>query len=221
MKPNSRFRFTKFFLLCGALAALLLATSARSQQPPPQGALRFANACAIPGRTLVTVDNAKLRPDGFGPGENTGMIGILAGTHRFAATHPSAGKGDLSVTVQPNSFTTVVAYPKPAIDPLTKKTVQTLALFARADPPREKGKHFQILCVSTRPSINISVNGQPVSLAPLRELKADGYAKGSLKIEYLGKPVIDFGAEESGSFLVVLFDRPDGTIGGVLMPDYG
>ena len=220
MKHSSRFRFAKFFLFCSALAGLLV-TTARSQQAPPQGAFRFANACAITGKTLVTIDNAKLRPDGFGPGDSTGMIGILAGAHRFAATHPSAGKGDLSVTVQPNSFMTVVAYPKPTVDPLTKKTVQTLALFARADPPREKGKHFQILCVSARPSIDVSVNGQPVSLAPLRELKADGYAKGSLKIEYLGKPVIDFGAEESGSFLVILFDRPDGTIGGILLPDYG
>ena len=221
MKPNSRFRFAKLALFCGALTGLL-AITAGSQEPPPQGAFRFANACAIAGRTLVTVDNAKLRPDGFGPGENTGMIGILAGAHRFEATHPTAGKGNLSVTVQPNSFTTVVVYPKPTVDPLSKKTVQTLQLFARADPPREKGKHFQILCVSNRPSVDISVNGQPVSLAPMRELKADSFAvHDTLKIEYLGKPVIAFGAEESGSFLVILFDRPDGTIGGVLMPDYG
>lgn len=219
MKRSSPYSIVIHSLVCAFLLTLIL--PGRGQQPPPQGAFRFANACSIPGKTLVTIDTGKLRPDGFGPGENTGMIGILSGAHHFTVVHPTAGKGEANFMVQPDSFTTVVAFPKPAIDPTTKKTVQTLQVLARPDPPREKGKHFQILSVSNRPTVDLSINGQSVSLPSLRELKADEFVKGALKIECTGKPVVDFAAEESGSFLVILFDRPDGTLGGMVMPDYG
>ena len=199
----------------------LTASSTNGQEAPPQGAFRFVNASAIAGKTLVTIDNAKLRPDGFGPGENTGIIGILAGTHRFSIDHPTAGKAETNVIVQPNTFTTVVAYAKPAVDPTTKKSTEVVQLLARPDPPRGKGKQFQVLSVSSRPTLTVTINGQSVTLGSLRELKADDLAKGSIKIEYAGKSVIDFAAQEPGSFLTVVFDRPDGTLGGVLVPDYG
>lgn len=201
--------------------ALALAGSTAIAQQIQQGALRFVNASALTGKAVLTIDAAKLRPDGFGPGENTGMIGILAGAHRFNITHPTAGKADTNVLVQPNTFMTVIAFSKPALDPQTKKTIEIIQLFARADPPREKGKHFQVISVSSHPSVDLTINGQPLTLASFRELKADDAAKGALKIEFAGKSVLNFAADESGSFLAVLYDRPDGTMGAVLLPDYG
>src|SRR5438552_1768167 len=126
------------------LVAPFLSPFANGQEPPPQGSFRFVNASAIAGRALVTIDNNKFRPDGFGPGDNTGIIGILTGAHRFDIVHPTGGKAEANLNVQPNTLTTVVAYSKPVIDPQTKKTAYQIQLIALGDPPREKGKHFHV-----------------------------------------------------------------------------
>ena len=95
MKHN--FPFNIIVGLCPAV--LVLAGSITNAQQPQQGGFRFVNASSIPGKAVVTIDNNKLRPDGFGPGENTGAIGILTGGHHFSIVHPSNGKADTNVVV--------------------------------------------------------------------------------------------------------------------------
>ena len=96
-----------------------------------------------------------------------------------------------------------------------------MQLFTETDPPREKGKQFRMLFVSARPAVDVIINGQPKNLPALKTIKVDNVARGAVKVEAAGKPVFDFTAEESGSFLIIIFDKPDGTMGGVMLPDYG
>ena len=75
--------------------------------------------------------------------------------------------------------------------------------------------------VSSRPAVDLLVNGQPANLKALQQIKADSLARGSINVEYGGKRVISFTAEESGNFLIVIFDKADGGIAGMTLPDYG
>ena len=218
MKHNSLYSSQ---LLAALVVSGFTVISAPAQPAPPQGALRFANASAEPDKIMVMIDTAKLRPDGFGPGDTTGAIGILAGAHKLTASAAGGKPTEASVTIQPNTATTIVAYSKAVIDPLTRKPVNQLQLFTETDPPREKGKQFRMLFVSARPAADVTINGQAQNLPALKTVKIDNVARGAVKVEAAGKPVFDFTAEESGSFLIIIFDKPDGTVGGVMLPDYG
>lgn len=214
MKRNSLSSFPAL-----AAAAFLCSTAvARAQD---QGVFRFANAAALEARVFLTVDNAKLRPDGFGPGDTTGAIGILAGAHRLTAAVEKGKPAETPFNVQPGSSTTIIAFSKPVVDPQTKQTVQQLQLVALPDPPRGKGKSFRVVYASAKPGLEIMLNGQPLHLNAMQESRTGEAARGAIKIEAAGKPVLNFTAEESGSFLAIIFDKADGSLGGMLLPDYG
>lgn len=204
------------------VAAMLIsfgAVKAVAQQTPPQAAYRFVNATSLPDKVLFTNDGRKLRPDGFGPGDNTSSIGTPAGPHRLSASTATAKPAEINLTLQPNTATTVIAYSKQVVDPVTKKSGFELQLFSQADPARDKGKQFYILYVSARPNVELAINGEARTLPALRAQKADD-SRGSIKVEYGGKPVVEFTANESGAFVAVISDKPDGGLAGILLPDY-
>jgi hypothetical protein len=167
------------------------------------------------------IDSTKLRPNGFAPGENTGGIGVLAGTHRLTASIPDVKPAEITLTFQANTATTIIAFTKSVLDPITRKPVEQLQFFSQSDPPREKGKHFYIVYASAHPAVDLLINGQSRNVVALRTLRADDIAGGAIKIEYAGKSIADFTAHESGTFLVIILDKADGTVAGMVLPDYG
>src|SRR2546421_966194 len=173
-----------------------------AQQSPGQGGFRFVNAAGIPSKVFLTIDGKKMRPEGFDSGNTTGAIGILVGTHRFGVSSPSNGTAEIPVSVQPNSSATVIAYCKTIVDPRTRQPTQILQLLSRPNPPRAHGKQFQLLYLSGRPMIDLTINGQSRSVSALRELLPAELPAGQIKIEYTGKPVVTFDAPQSGNFLV-------------------
>jgi len=168
----------------------------------------------LPNRLELVIDGAKLRPDGFGPGEKTGMIGILAGPHRINASNPAAKPAQANFSVQQNTSLTLIAYTKTVPDP-QGRPAEAVQIFSRPNPPRKSGKQYQVIYASNRPSTEVVVNGHPMTLVAFREVTTDG-----LKIEQSGKAAVRFSAHENGSFLAVLFDKADGSLGGVVLAEY-
>jgi len=122
--------------------------------------------------------------------------------------------------LQPNTATTMIAFVKPVLDPNTRQTTLQLQLFSQQDAAREKGKHFFLLYVSPRPAVDVVVNGQPKNVPALRQIKVDDLAPGNIKIESSGKEIVNFAAQQNGNFLAIIFDKPDSTLTGMLLPDY-
>ena len=212
---SSRAAITLSMLLC-----FCITLQSTGQNAPPQAALRFANACAISTKVLFTNDTRKVRPDGFGPGEYTGAFGTPAGSHRLALSAPGAKSVEVTIMLQPNTATTMIAFVKPVLDPNTRQTTLQLQLFSQQDAAREKGKHFFLLYVSPRPAVDVVVNGQPKNVPALRQIKVDDLAPGNIKIESSGKEIVNFAAQQNGNFLAIIFDKPDSTLTGMLLPDY-
>jgi hypothetical protein len=203
-----------FLFLCGP------ALHVNGQSPPPQSAIRFANVCSISTKVFFTNDNRKVRPDGFGPGDYTGAFGTPAGAHRFALSSPGTKGTEVTITLQPNTATTIIAFAKPVFDPVTRQNTMQLQLFPQPDAAREKGKHFFLLYVSPRPAADVVVNGQPRNVPALRQINVDNLAHGNIKIESDRTEIANFAAQQNGNFLAIIFDKPDGTLTGMLMPDY-
>src|SRR6266480_3358991 len=188
-----------------------------AQQSPEQGIFRFVNATGLPSRTFLTIDNLKLRPEGFGSGDTTAAIGIIAGARRFTVSNPSSGTAVIPVSVQPNGSVTIIAYCKTVVDPRTRQLTEVLQLLPRQNPPRTRGRQFQLLYVSSRPSIDLTINGQNRSISALREIGSDQLPTTQIKIEHGARPVVAFDAPEAGNFLVVIFEDKAGKVSGVVV----
>lgn len=115
----------------------------------------------------------------------------------------------------------LLAYTTAKLDPTTQKKTYELQLFAQPDPPRAKGKHFYLIYLSSYPAVEVTVNAEARNVQALHLFPIDDIARGEIKIEQGGKTVLEFTANQHGNFHVVLFDKSDGTIGGMLLPDYG
>jgi len=204
----------------GLFVSCYLVQVAVSQQAPP-GVFRFVNATLLPEKVFLTIDNLKLKPEGFAAGDTTGAIGIAPGPRRFTISSANSGTAQAAVSVQPNTSTSIIAYCKFTVDPQTRKVTQALQLLTRQNPPRARGRDFQLLFVSSHPSIDLSINGQNRSVKALREIGGADLPSGEIKIDYAGKPLTSFTAPEAGNFLVVIFDDPAGKVRGVVVPDYG
>ena len=213
-------------LLCrsktGKLITVLicLGGTAFGQGAPQPGHFRFVNAAGLVGKISLTIDALKLKPEGFASGETTGSIGILAGSKQFTVASAEAGTATVTFTVQPNSFTTMIAYCKVTVDPRTNTAKKALQLLERANPPVSNGKHFQLLYASSQPAVDVVVNGSPKRINAMRELNEQELPGGNIKVEQAGKGVVAFDAPQAGNFLVLLYDDSAGKLAGVVVPDY-
>lgn len=208
----------KTALLFGVLSGLAGVTSRSAE--PEAASFRFADAAGAFEKLSLTVDATKLKPAGFTPGNITGSIGILPGSHRFTVSSPKAEVAAVTLPLQANSSTTLIAYCTVAVDSQTKKVKKTLQLHPRVNPPPNAGKHFQLLYVSGRPEVDITLNGAPARMKAMKEINVPDSPKGVISIEQAGKSVVKFNAPEAGNFLVVLYDSADGNFAALVVPNY-
>lgn len=202
------------------MALICLAATGFGQGAAPPGHFKFVNAAGLAGKIFLTIDALKPKPEGFASGDTTGSIGILAGSPKFAVSSPEAGTATATLTVQPNSSTTMIAYTKVTVDPRTNTTKKALELLQRVNPPVNNGRHFQLLYVSSRTAVDVVLNGTPQRIDAMREVNEAELPGGNIKVEQAGKAIVAFTAPEAGNFLVVLYDDAAGKLAGVVIPDY-
>src|SRR5436190_17659220 len=159
MRPGRsplRTRLYHMKLLCLSKTAKVIAILvcldgiALGQGAAQPGQFRFVNAAGLSGKISLTIDTLKLKPEGFAPGDTTGMIGILPGSKHITVASTEAGTATATVTVQPNDSNTIIAYCKITRDPVTNAPKKSLQLLQRANPPTNNGRHFQLMYVSSQ-----------------------------------------------------------------------
>jgi len=197
-----------------------LTEAALGQPAPEPGQFRFANAAGLSGKVSLMIDTLKVKPEGFAAGETTGLIGMLAGSHKFTVSNAEAGTATATLALQPSASTTMIAYCKVAVDPRTNTLKKGLQLLQRVNPPPNAGRHFQLLYVSNRPFVDVALNGAPTRINALREVKGAELSGGDIKVEQADKSIVTFTAPQAGNFLVLLYDDAAGKLVGVVLPDY-
>jgi hypothetical protein len=215
MKPLFRFKRAQVLV-----AVIGLSGAAFGQNKLQPAHFRFVNAAGLAGKVALTIDTLKLKPEGFIPGDTTGAVGILPGSHKVTIASAEAGKATATVALLPNTPVTMIAYCKATVDPRTNTLKRTLHLLQRVNPPPDAGRHFQLLYVSSQPFVDVVMNGAPVRINSMRELKGAELPGGDLKVEQAGKSVVRFTAPQAGNYLVVLYDVSGGGLAGVVLPDY-
>jgi hypothetical protein len=213
-------------LLCRSKTATVIALlvcldgTVLGQGAPQPGHFRFVNAAGLSGKISLTIDTLKLKPEGFASGDTTGSIGILPGSKKITATSTEAGTATATLTVQPNDSNTIIAYCKVTRDPVTNAPKKSLQLLQRANPPTSNGRHFQLMYVSSQPTVDVVINGMPKHINAMREVNEQELPGANIKVEQAGRVIVQFDSPQAGNFLVLLYDDAAGKLAGVVLPDY-
>jgi hypothetical protein len=215
MKQLFHFKVLSFVTILVCLNAVALGQGA--VQP---GQFRFVNAAGLSGKLSLTIDTLKLKPEGFATGDTTGLIGILPGPKHVIVANTEAGTATATVMVQPNDSNTIIAYCKITRDPGTNAPKKSLQLLQRANPSTSSGRHFQLMYVSSQPSVDVVINGAPKRINAMREVNEQELPGPKIKVEQAGRKVVEFDSPQAGNFFVVLFDDAAGKLAGVVLADY-
>jgi hypothetical protein len=215
MKQLFRFKILSLSAVLVCLNGMALGQG--SVQP---GHFRFVNAAGLSGKISLTIDTLKLKPEGFAAGDTTGSIGILPGSKHVSVASAEAGTATATLTVQPNDSNTIIAYCQITHDPVTKALKKSLQLLQRANPPLSNGRHFQLMYVSTQPSVDVVINGTSKRVNAMQEVKEQELPGANIKVEQAGRKIIEFDSPQAGNFLVLLYDDAAGKLAGVVLADY-
>lgn len=203
-----------------AVGLLGLVANAFGQAEGDAGNFRFADATGLSEKISLMVDASKIKPAGFASGDFTGSIGILAGSHVFTVTSTEAGVAAATIPLSANASTTVIAYCKVVMDRKTNTLRKSIQLLPRPNPPKNSGRHFQVLYVSNRPDVDIVLNGAPARVKAMKEVNGPELPGGNISVARAGASIVQFTAPQAGNFLVVLYDSSAGSLAGFVIPNY-
>lgn len=204
----------------------LLAQDEKAESPPT-GFIRIANAVAPgEGNVKVEVNGNNVYEPGYKFGAVTGGIGLPPGSHSVTITREGVKMGSSKVTVSKDQTVTLIPFAErvPATDQEPAHFVVRIL--------RLKQKDIQ----SGRSASFVSVSGQPEILAELRD-PAGNWQKVQVKRLMIGEAVIHYPEGyapvrvngklmepipigDTGNYVVVLYDDPEGNIQTVSFRDF-
>jgi hypothetical protein len=181
------------------------------------GFFSIVNAVGLPTNTIVTVDGRPLRTDGLKPGQATGGLGLLAGSHNIGVANGDFKPATLALPLNPGSSPILIIY---CVEGGYQggKLVRELKLLLRPNRA-ESSKGFSAIYVGKKPFVSVAFNGQLQTLQALREISVGSANDRALTVSENNQPLADFRPEEQGNYLVVVYDTPDSKLGAVVIRD--
>lgn len=202
------------FILCTCLAVVY---HAQAQDDGTVGYFRLANATGLDGALHFYMDGEDLNPKGYVSGETTGSLGVGVPTVKLRATHPLCEDTEYELKLQPGLQTAVIVYVEPQVDQKTgevkKRELKFSTLERKSGGSRKKSATLLFLSVSQ--SIDLDMNGKPITLKALKQLDVGFGDSSSTAVNIaVGKTSIgNLDIEEAGDYAVIVFDKADGTHG--------
>lgn len=196
--------------------SLLTGHCLHAQNDGTVGFFRLANATGLDGQLHFYLEGEDLNPRGYKSGETTGSLGVAVPTVKLKASHPLCDDTEYELKLEPGEQTAVIAYIEPQMDQRTgevrKRTLKFNTLERKSG---SKKRTATLLFLSVSQSIDLDMNGKPVTLTALKQQDigfGDSRSTGvSLSV---GKQSIgNLDIEEAGDYAVIVFDKADGTHG--------
>lgn len=187
-----------------------------AQSDEAVGYFRLANATGLDGNLHFYLDGEDLNPIGYTSGETTGSLGVATANVKLKATHPLCDDTEFELKLQPGEQTAVIAYVEPQVDAKTGKVKKRVLKFSTLQ--RKSGsskKTATLLFLSVSQSIDLEMNGRPVTLKTLQQMDV-GFSESAstgVNIGVGSQKIGGFDIEDPGDYAVIIFDKADGTHG--------
>ena len=207
-------KYSKFWASLALLGFILGFSPSAPAQGGKVGFFLFVNAVGLASDTVLAMDGKTVR--GFKPGEATGGLGVLAGPHTLTASNSDCKPVTLVLQVDPAASPIVIVYAVEARAP-GGKIARELRFSARGNQPPSTTKAYSAIYVGKAAEVAVSFNGQNQNVQNLREVRVA--ASGSLAVKSGNDVIASYAPDEAGNYLVVLYDKPDSKVGGVIVRD--
>lgn len=197
------------------LTCLALCHPLRAQEGAV-GYFRLANATGLDGMLHFYMEGEDLNRKGYKSGETTGSLGVAVPTVKLKASHPLCDDIEYELKLQPSEQTAVIVYVEPQVDPKTGEVKKRTLKFSTLQRKSGRGKRTAtLLFLSVSQSIDLDMNGKPVTLKPLKQVDVgfgDSRSTG-VEIAVGSQKIGNLDIEEAGDYAVIVFDKADGTHG--------
>jgi hypothetical protein len=177
----------------------------RAQDSGPVVPIGFINAVGLPTRTDFQIDGRSLKPAGFSAGGYASSFGVAPGVRQFSFAN-DIEKLAQTVQIKEGVSSLFVLY-KVAI-PQPNRTVKNVLKLIEIPPqPQPKSARFYAFSTLEGRRATLPANGSNIAVDPL---KLTPLSDGSLTVEGDGIKRLHTKPNESGNYVLVLFDGADG-----------
>jgi hypothetical protein len=174
----------------------------------------FINAVGLVSRTDLKIDGQSLKPKGFAEGGYVSSVGLVGGNHQFSFTNGDCEPLIQAITVREGSSPLYIVYKVSVPQPnRTIKNVLKLAEVPTQAPAR--GPRFFIFSTFERRSASLQINGAPLSFEPFKLVSVEG---SSLTVASEGVKPVRFNPDESGNYVLVIFDGSNSRLRSSFVP---
>jgi hypothetical protein len=191
-----------------SLISVLLVCTAhiiRAQDSGPVVPIGFVNAVGLLGKTDFQIDGRSLKPAGFSAGGYASGFGVSPGNHQFSFANGDTDKIAQTVEIKDRFSPLFVLY-KVAIPQPNRTAKNVLKLTEIPPQPPPKGARFYVFSTLEGRRATLRANGSNISIEPL---KLTPLVDGSLTLEGEGLKRLHTKPNESGNYVLVLFDGAD------------
>lgn len=205
-------------------AVLLLSSGATAQQVPEMGFIRIVNAIAPgTGNARFLIDGEDLHAGGYALGQTTGGYPVARGARTIGVRKDGVGAGSTRVDLATGETMTVIAFAERAPERKPGEPPRwNVKLLRLKQQEHERGYGLSIVPVAAAAEIALEVRtpgkaGSHKLDAPrLRISKVDlGKQRADLEILAGGAPVTTISPDSRGNYVVILFEKADGSLGAV------
>ncbi len=218
----------KFLLpVAFALAAPRLHAQEKKDMPPPLCFIRIVNTVAPgAGNVKVVVDGMNVYPPGYKFGAVTGGIGLAPGVHSVTISREGVKEGISKVTVEKDQTVTMIPFAEqvPATDQEPAHFVIRILRLKQKEVPDGRGASF--VSVSGNPEVMAELRdpGGKWTKVPVKRLMIGEatirYPEGYAPVKVNGKDMEPIPIGDTGNYVVVLYDDPDGKLQAVNFRDF-
>jgi hypothetical protein len=190
------FSLTLGFTICVTICIV------RAQDSGAVVPIGFVNAVGLSSKTEFQIDGQILKPAGFTEGGYASSFGLSAGNHQFSFANGDSEKVSRAIEIKERYSPLFVLYK--VVTPRNDGTVKNILKLSDIPPqPMPRGARFYAFSTIEGKRATLRANGSVLSIEPL---KLTLIADGSLTVEGEGLKSLHTKPNESGNYILVLFE---------------
>jgi hypothetical protein len=208
------------FTVLSAACCILPADVARAQTAGEKlGVFGFVNAADADTPTFLEINGQRYKVTGYLPGQMSMAAQLREGPTVFAVDNERLGRAQLDEEVSSGRAVNLFAYVGKKKGDDGKETDEIRLIKSQSKPSSREYKWSGLYLSGGTNSAAINISGAPVALAPMKMTPLPARGSIAISLKQGAPPVLRASPDEPAHYIVIAYDKKDGSIGLTLFVD--
>lgn len=203
------------------VGALLLPAQAQEAEQPGVGFFNVINTIPRPDPLFITVQGYEITEgEGLACGDYTGKVGFKEGSYNITFTQKDCEAFTAPINLKGDKTPIIYVF---AIEETDEETGEvTRKIQAKSAPSEAKLSGYRLGVLNSSNKMNplsLEINDSPVSIENGQTSKVKDWDGRKIALAHNGEEFFSKEAMREGSYICVVFDRPEGQLGAMVIPD--